>query len=108
MLYLNIIFLKQHFEFIRPLWYKASLSRTTSKSSPYLIKIKLLKLYSVLKTTISAIRRIERKEGTLDVSETTSIGHDQIFKTDNKCKLWQDWMSLSLHKSRIYELDEPV
>lgn len=45
------------------------------------------------------------KEGTLGVSEKTSICHDRFLKTDNKCKLWQDWMPLNLHKPRIYGLD---
>lgn len=37
------------------------------------------------------------KEGELDVSEQTSICHDQFFKKDNKCKIW---LSLSLHKTK--------
>jgi len=40
------------------------------------------------------------KEGKLDVPEQASICHDQFFKMDNKCKLWQDRMSLSLHKTK--------
>lgn len=47
-------------------------------------------------------------EGKLGVSEKNSICHGQFFRTDNKCELWQDWMSLSFHRPRIYELEVPV
>jgi len=40
------------------------------------------------------------KEGKLGVSEQTSICHDQFFKVDNKCKLCQDWLLLSLHRTK--------